>query len=74
MADSMDLVQQREAETLERQIKQAVNRPVRASALLCGECGEPIPEARRVALKGTSTCVTCQEVSEMKGKHYRGAP
>lgn len=26
----------------------------------CIECGEPIPEARRRALPGASTCVACQ--------------
>ncbi|MDZ4375675.1 MAG: DksA/TraR family C4-type zinc finger protein [Phenylobacterium sp.] len=26
----------------------------------CVACGEPIPEARRKALKGVSTCVACQ--------------
>ena len=26
----------------------------------CVECGEPIPEARRKALPGARTCVSCQ--------------
>jgi phage/conjugal plasmid C-4 type zinc finger TraR family protein len=26
----------------------------------CEECGEPIPEARRRALPGARTCVSCQ--------------
>lgn len=30
------------------------------SARYCDECGEPIPEARRRALPGARTCVSCQ--------------
>lgn len=26
----------------------------------CVECGEPIPDARRVAMKGTRLCIDCQ--------------
>jgi len=31
------------------------------SAIECELCGEPIPEARRKALKGVRYCVICQE-------------
>ena len=34
--------------------------PAGDSAAECEECGEPIPEARRHALPGVRTCVTCQ--------------
>ena len=27
----------------------------------CEECGEPIPEARRIAIAGVRLCVQCQE-------------
>ena len=30
------------------------------AAKYCAECGEDIPEARRCALPGARTCVTCQ--------------
>ena len=30
------------------------------SASHCAECGEPIPERRRLALPGVRTCVPCQ--------------
>ena len=30
------------------------------SEAFCLECGEPIPEARRQALKGVKFCVNCQ--------------
>ena len=31
------------------------------SSETCNACGEPIPEARRQALKGVHYCVACQE-------------
>ncbi|MFR3708269.1 MAG: TraR/DksA family transcriptional regulator, partial [Enterobacter hormaechei] len=31
------------------------------SAEHCSECGEDIPEARRVAMPGCKTCASCQE-------------
>ncbi len=34
--------------------------PAGESAEHCEECGEDIPEARRLALPGTRTCVPCQ--------------
>ena len=33
---------------------------VRDSALVCIDCDEPIPEARRKALPGVQLCVECQ--------------
>ncbi|MBI2382338.1 MAG: TraR/DksA C4-type zinc finger protein [Gammaproteobacteria bacterium] len=30
----------------------------------CAECGEPIPEARRIAVKGCALCRDCQEDAE----------
>ena len=36
------------------------NMPAGESAGFCDECGEPIPEARRQALPGVRTCVSCQ--------------
>jgi phage/conjugal plasmid C-4 type zinc finger TraR family protein len=34
--------------------------PSGAGLAECEECGEPIPKARRQALPGVRTCVTCQ--------------
>jgi phage/conjugal plasmid C-4 type zinc finger TraR family protein len=30
----------------------------------CEECGEPIPEARRVAVPGVRRCIACQGAAE----------
>lgn len=34
--------------------------PAGAGTEDCVECGDPIPEARRTALPGVTTCVPCQ--------------
>jgi len=73
MADSMDLVQQRKQENRERLIHNALRRPAAPSAFICESCGGSIPEARRIAVPGVELCVTCQEIAELKGKHYKGA-
>jgi len=36
-------------------------RPVGESLRDCAECGEPIAEARRVALPGVKLCLDCQK-------------
>ena len=35
----------------------------------CEECGEPIPERRRVALPGVRTCVACQSERDKTVRH-----
>ncbi|EJQ8845334.1 TraR/DksA family transcriptional regulator [Salmonella enterica] len=72
MADAMELAQQREQEERERHISNARSRIAAPSRFLCEECDAPIPEARRVAIPGVVYCVTCQEISELKRKHYMG--
>ena len=72
MADAIDLAQQREQEDRERHINIARSRTAAPSRFLCEECDAPIPEARRIAIPGVQCCVTCQEILELKGKHYNG--
>lgn len=72
MADAMDLVQQREQEDRERHINTARSRIAAPSRFLCEECNAPIPAARRAAIPGVAFCVTCQQIAELKSKHYRG--
>lgn len=36
----------------------------------CEECGEPIPEARRVAQPGCTHCVDCLSLVELKGARH----
>ncbi|EAM2457523.1 TraR/DksA family transcriptional regulator [Salmonella enterica] len=72
MADTIDLAQQREQEDRERHISNARSRIPAPSRFLCEECDAPIPEARRAAIPGVAFCVTCQQIAELKSKHYRG--
>lgn len=36
------------------------------SALECEDCGESIPEQRRLAVKGVKTCIACQTINEIR--------
>jgi phage/conjugal plasmid C-4 type zinc finger TraR family protein len=38
--------------------------PSGESALSCDECGDAIPERRRLALPSTRTCVSCQSIRD----------
>jgi phage/conjugal plasmid C-4 type zinc finger TraR family protein len=38
----------------------------------CGECGEPIPEARREAIPGVKLCVACQNERDAEEKAAGG--
>ncbi|WP_421670831.1 DksA/TraR family C4-type zinc finger protein [Rahnella sp. EDr1-12] len=42
------------------------------SAEFCHECGEPIPLARRKALKGVQYCVACQAALDKKQQDHAG--
>lgn len=72
MADAIDLAQQREQEDRKRHINTARSRIAAPSRFFCEECDAPIPEARRAAIPGVAYCVTCQQIAELKSKHYRG--
>lgn len=73
MVDTIDLAQQREQEDRERYINKARSGIAAPFRFFCEECDAPIPEARRIAIPGVELCVTCQQVEELKAKHYRGA-
>lgn len=36
------------------------------SAYECEDCGEPIPEPRRLAVKGVKKCIDCQTIKEKR--------
>ena len=48
------------------------NLPSGESARECAECGEPIPEARRRALRGVQLCIACQEEAD-KQQRFQAA-
>lgn len=72
MADAMDIVQLRVEEERQRHINAARAQQPGVSCTLCIDCDAPIPPARRRAIPGVQCCVTCQEITELKGKHYSG--
>lgn len=72
MADIMDGVQEREQDERERRIKNVRSRITAPSRFFCEVCDAPIPEARRAAIPGVASCVTCQQIADLKSKHYRG--
>ena len=49
MPDYMDHIQERQTESLTRQINAARVKPCGAAALVCEECDAPIPADRRAA-------------------------
>ena len=50
------------SEELERM--RARRAPVGESLTECAECGEDIPEKRRLALPGVKLCIDCQQVRD----------
>lgn len=72
MADLMDLVQQRVDEQTQRYIQSARSRSAALSSFICEDCGDPIPEQRRIAVQGVELCITCQRVNELKTKRHKG--
>jgi phage/conjugal plasmid C-4 type zinc finger TraR family protein len=56
-------------EQIDATVKDAIDRaksqvPTGPSLLHCADCGQEIPEARRVALPGVRLCVACQEIAD----------
>ena len=58
------------SEELERM--RARRGPVGESLTECAECGEEIPEKRRVALPGVKLCVDCQQERDGSSKARGG--
>ncbi|WP_437123382.1 TraR/DksA C4-type zinc finger protein [Yersinia mollaretii] len=67
----MDIIQEHQLATLERQITAARITQLGESASICEDCDQPIPEARRAALRGVQCCIFCQQIREQLNAHYR---
>ncbi|MBH2783132.1 TraR/DksA C4-type zinc finger protein [Serratia marcescens] len=72
MADLMDYEQERQALVLNAQIANARKSSALPSAFVCEECDAPIPAARRAAVPGVDTCVSCQQIRETRSHLYAG--
>ncbi|WP_140186750.1 TraR/DksA C4-type zinc finger protein [Providencia stuartii] len=71
MSKEIDIASEQEELLRENQIKTITNRPRGVSAFFCSYCERPIPENRRIAYLGCSTCIDCQTILEIKTRHYR---
>jgi phage/conjugal plasmid C-4 type zinc finger TraR family protein len=59
-------------EQIDATVKDAIDRaksllPTGTSLVHCADCGEEIPEARRVAIPGVRLCIACQQKVESHG-------
>ncbi|MDK2124476.1 TraR/DksA C4-type zinc finger protein [Parachitinimonas caeni] len=67
--DQLDLAAELEYEHRSYHLtRQQQAAPPRPSATDCDDCGEPIPEARRLAVPGVVTCIACQIRREQRSK------
>jgi phage/conjugal plasmid C-4 type zinc finger TraR family protein len=66
-------VQEQIDDTVKDGVLRAKSRlPQGPSATHCKECGEPIPEARRVALAGVQLCIVCQQQADAELNVFSG--
>ncbi|WLG43261.1 TraR/DksA C4-type zinc finger protein [Pseudomonas sp. FP1740] len=69
MVDIADLADEAIEESLNRSIAN-IQRYTGISATEC-ECGEDIPEGRRLAIPGVKLCAACQNLDDLKSKGVR---
>jgi phage/conjugal plasmid C-4 type zinc finger TraR family protein len=62
--DIIDLAQDYIERDLANKLASRPRRSTTESAIVCEDCGEPIPEARRKAVPGCKRCVECQQEYE----------
>ena len=60
-------------EQIDATVKDAIDRaksqlPSGPGLLHCADCGQEIPEPRRVAIPGVRLCVSCQELAEQTAR------
>lgn len=66
MADPADVANDAIERNMSNLVINHVNRTDRESAHECEECGNSIPEGRRLAVKGVQHCVDCADYLERK--------
>jgi phage/conjugal plasmid C-4 type zinc finger TraR family protein len=64
-------------EQIEATVKDAVERvrsqlPQGPGLTHCAECGESIPEARRLAVPGVRLCLACQQAADATAGNFSG--
>ncbi|WP_459744605.1 TraR/DksA C4-type zinc finger protein [Pseudomonas sp. 3A(2025)] len=66
MADVVDNANDEAEYHLQVALRRVSAGPVGSSAHFCDDCDDPIPELRRLAIQGCSTCVDCQSRRERR--------
>jgi len=61
----------REAQALDSVRQKLAKQRSQPSLTECDDCGEDIPEARRLAVPGVTMCIYCQAKSERFTANYR---
>ena len=64
MTDFFDRASELETEFREQALARHFQQLQHGGYSHCEDCGDPIPQARRVALSSCSRCVICQQLAE----------
>jgi phage/conjugal plasmid C-4 type zinc finger protein, TraR family len=72
MSDNADLANDVMQARLDLLLQNRPRLPSGISASECEECGDDIPQARRVALPGIQTCAECAQLIEEQTRFQRG--
>ncbi len=64
MADLADMAQAEQERLNARSAERLTRNHALETLEFCAECGEPIPEARRLAVPGCRLCIDCQTERE----------
>ncbi|HDX8786094.1 TPA: TraR/DksA family transcriptional regulator [Klebsiella michiganensis] len=65
-----DLEMEEREHALNRHLNRVKERPEHDG--FCNDCGAAIPAARLQVLPSVATCVTCQSIRDIRGKHAVG--
>ena len=71
MADNADRAAVTIQQSLEATLANRARLASQAANDDCIYCGDEIPSARREAAPWATTCIGCQSIREMRGKHVR---
>lgn len=71
MADNADRAAVTIEQSLEATLARRATLATQATNDECTDCGYEIPAARRQAAPWATTCIGCQSIREMRGKHVR---
>ncbi|AQU84896.1 MULTISPECIES: TraR/DksA C4-type zinc finger protein [unclassified Halomonas] len=71
MADNADRAAVTIQQSLEATLARRAMLATQATNNECDDCGDEIPAARRQAAPWATTCIECQGIRELRGRHVR---